>query len=288
LSAWLRALAAVAVWGASFVAIKVALEGFTPLGLVAARMLLGAALLGSIQKLRGGALLPSAKSRPRVLALGVILAVHMALQAVGLLTTTAVNTGWIIAAIPAAIAVGAHAVLGQRMAAAGWLGVVVASGGVLLVVGASPSDLADARFGDALQAISCLTWAAYTLAAGPAIARDGALRVSLATTATAGLLCLPVALITGPFHTTPTLDVVVAFLFLAVFCSAMAYLFWYQALEVLGPIRTGATLYTEPFFTLAASALVIGEAGTGATLLAGLVVLTGVWLVQRGSRRQPT
>ena len=283
--AWLRALLAVAVWGASFVAIQVALGAFTPMGLVSARLLGGTTLLVALLRLRGEPLLPSAPARRTVLALGAVLAVHMTLQAVGLRTTTAVNTGWIIAAIPAAIAVGARGVLGQRLSPAGWLGVAVASAGVLVVVGASPGELAGARFGDALQALSCLTWAAYTLAAGGAVMHDGPLRVTAGSMAVAAVLCLPMVLVTGAWIAPPGARELIAFLFLTVFCSAMAYLFWYQALQALGPVRTGATLYLEPFFTLGTSAWLLGEAGGRGTLLGGLVVLGGVWLVQRGTPR---
>ena len=283
--AWARALIAVAVWGASFVAVQVALEAFTPLGLVAARLLLGGALLLLLQRLTAGPLLPEREDRSATLWLGVILAVHMLLQTTGLLTTSAVNTGWIIAAIPAAIALGARVFLALRLSPAGWSGVALASAGVLVVVGASPAELAGARFGDGLAAGSCFTWAAYTLIAGKPVARSGALRITAATMVVAAALVLPAVPLQGWFVATPGARQWLAFGFLALACSAMAYLFWYQALAALGPVRTGATLYAEPFFTLAASALVLGETGGGGTLAGGLLVLAGVFLVQRAARR---
>ena len=95
------ALVAVAFWGASFVAVRIALQAFTPTGLVTLRLIVGSALLGLLLRLRGGALLPAGSDLPRCIVLGVVLGVHLVIQAVGLQFTTAVNTGWIIGVIPA-------------------------------------------------------------------------------------------------------------------------------------------------------------------------------------------
>ena len=57
-----KALLAVAAWGASFVATRVASEVFEPFGLVAVRFLVGAAVLGIM--MRGG----RRRLRPQYLA----------------------------------------------------------------------------------------------------------------------------------------------------------------------------------------------------------------------------
>ena len=65
------ALVAVAFWGASFVAVRIALQAFTPTGLVTLRLLVGSTLLGLLLRLRGGALLPARSDLPRCIVLGV-------------------------------------------------------------------------------------------------------------------------------------------------------------------------------------------------------------------------
>jgi drug/metabolite transporter (DMT)-like permease len=69
--------------------------------------------------------------------------------------------------------------------------------------------------------------------------------------------------------------------FLGIFCSGLAYIFWYDALQVLPVAQAGAFVYLEPFVTLVIAAIVLGEVVTLMSLLGGGVILLGVWMVQR-------
>ena len=73
----------------------------------------------------------------------------------------------------------------------------------------------------------------------------------------------------------------IAILFLGVLCSGIAYIFWYDALKFLPVAQTGAFLYLEPVVTVIVAALVIKESILLATLLGGIIILIGVWLVNR-------
>ncbi len=282
-----RALVAIALWGASFVAVRVALDRFTPVGLCALRLVVGSALLAALVRARGAALLPRREDRPRCVLLGVVLGVHLVIQAVGLRFTTAVNTGWIIGIIPAMIALGAHVVLGQRLRPSGWGGIVVATAGVLLVTSATPAEFAEAGFGDALQLVSCVTWTVYTLAALGVLRRNGSLTVTTCTMGVAAVVLLVALPFAGVFVEAPVGDPADswwAFGFLAVACSAAAYLLWSLALESHGATRVGAVLYLEPLFTLGAAVVVLDEPVGPHTLAGGALVMLGVWVVGRAAR----
>jgi drug/metabolite transporter (DMT)-like permease len=71
-----------------------------------------------------------------------------------------------------------------------------------------------------------------------------------------------------------------AVLFLGIACSGLGYLFWYGALERIEASRVAAFLYLEPLVTLAAAALLLGEPIRVLTILGGLLLLGGVFLVQ--------
>jgi drug/metabolite transporter (DMT)-like permease len=75
-------------WGVSFVATRAALDTFHPLSLIATRLWLGAGLLVLIQKLRGRPIVPERRDLGRCLVLGLVNAVHLGLQAYGLLHTS--------------------------------------------------------------------------------------------------------------------------------------------------------------------------------------------------------
>jgi len=70
-------------------------------------------------------------------------------------------------------------------------------------------------------------------------------------------------------------------LFLGVFCSGLAYVFWYDALKSLPASRAGVLMYLNP-----ASATVVAVAGLGEPLsvsvvTGALLITLGVWQVNR-------
>jgi drug/metabolite transporter (DMT)-like permease len=278
-----KGLLAVIVWGASFVATRIALESFSAFGLVAARSWAGGLVLAGMLGLVGVRLRVAQRDWPRAVFLGVVLAVHLLLQAHGLRYTSAINTGWIIGFIPVTIAIGSHALGQQRLRPLGWLGVAVGTAGVLAVTLRAPPNFALAHWGDLLQIASCFTWTIYTLACGPLMQRTGALGLATVTMALAALLVSPAAVYAGWQSGPWTSGAAAALAFLGLVCSGIAYYLWFAAQRVLGPARLGVLLYLEPFSTLATGVVLVREPVTLNALLGGLGVLLGVWLVARGT-----
>ena len=267
-TAVLKALTTVAIWGCSFLAIRVALEGATPWGVVWMRSTLAALLLFALLAARGQPLLPERRDRARCVLLGLIGATHFLIQTLSMQSTTTLRAGWIIAFIPVVVALGSRLFLRQRMAALGWAGITLATFGVLVLTSVRPAELASAGLGDALMLVSTVTWASYTLLA---------LGVSVVPT-------LAVALFQGSWHTAPSLRPVLALVYLGACASALAMWLFADAVGTLGPERTSAFQYLQPFVTLVVSFVFLDEPFTAATLVGGPLVLAGVALVQRSKR----
>ncbi len=280
-----KGLFAVAVWGASFVATRIALQSFSPFGLVAARLLAGTLLLGVLIRARGGRVLPVRADLPACTLLGVTLSVHLLMQAYGLRYTSAINTAWIIGFIPVTIALGAQLLGQQRLSATGWAGVAIGTGGVFTVTAVTPPDFAHARFGDLLQIASCFTWTIYTLAAAGPMARNGPLRVTAFAMGIAAIATTVATIAAGALAGAVTARGLLALGFLGLICSGVAYYLWFSATHDHGPTRTAALLYFEPFVALATAAAILSEPITPNAVAGGLLVLVGVWLVGRGASR---
>ena len=281
----LQALIVTLIWGVSFLAIRVALEAAAPLGVVWMRNALGAAVLFAILRARGGPLLPEKEDRGRVFVLGALMAAHMLIQTLSMRFTTTMRAGWIVAFIPAVIAVGARLFLKQRMRAIGWFGIAVATSGVFVLTATRPEQLAQVGLGDGLMLLSTLTWASYSLVSTRAVQRNGGLRIAFAALALSAVPTAAIAAALGQtWQSEPTLRALLALLFLGVCASAVAMWLFSSALAVLGPERTASFQYLQPFVTLAASFAFLAEPFTPAQFLGGPLVLAGVWFVQRGKR----
>ena len=287
-SAILKALFSVTVWGASFVATKIALEYATPITVVWLRFAMGVFILGLVVKLRGQFALPQGKDWAYFALLGFLgITFHQWLQSTGLVTAQATTTGWIVASSPIFMALLGLFILKEGLRLEQVVGITLATIGVLLVVTKGHlSTLANGQFGttgDILVLASAVNWAVFSTLSRSGLQRHPATRMMFYVM-TFGWLFTSLL-----FFTTSSLEPItqipvngwLAITFLGVFCSGIAYFFWYDALQELPVAQTGAFLYIEPIITVIVAAIIIGEPIVLTSILGGLTILLGVWMVNK-------
>jgi len=288
-TAIVKATFTVTVWGGSFIATKVALRDISPITLVWVRFAIGVAILAAAVGLRGQLRLPRLKDLGYFSLLGFLgIAFHQWLQSTGLVTSKATTTAWIVATIPVITALLGWAALKEKL---GWekaLGSGLAAVGVLLVV--SDGNLAGLvsggawRAGDFLILLSAPNWAVFSVLSRRGLREHPAAWMMLYVMLL-GWLMTSSLLIAGPGLSEIgriNLDGWLAVGFLGIFCSGLAYIFWYDALQVLSASQTAAFVYLEPLVAVAIAALVLNEPVTWSSLVGGAIILLGVWRVQAG------
>jgi drug/metabolite transporter (DMT)-like permease len=292
--AYIEVTLAVLVWGGSFVATKVALQEVAPAAVVWLRFGIGMLILGAAVVIRRQFILPERKDLAYLALLGFIgITFHQWLQSTGLQTAQATTTAWIVATTPVFMALLGWMVLKERLAGTQVAGITLAAFGVLLVV--SNGNLASiglgqfGTWGDFLVLLSALNWAIFsalsrrglmTYKASPMIfyvMGFGWLFSSLWFFSGAGLGQLAQLSRAGWL----------AIAFLGVFCSGLAYIFWYDALQNMPVAQAGAFVYIEPFVTVVVAALILGEPMLWTSLLGGGLILAGVILVQSVRKANP-
>jgi drug/metabolite transporter (DMT)-like permease len=293
INAYLKIAFTVVVWGASFIAIKVALRDLSPVAVVWLRIALGVMILSIIVLVRGQLRLPSRTDLAYFALLGFLgITFHQWLQSTALLTTQASTTSWIVATIPVFMALLGWSFLREKL---GWIkagGIALAALGVLLVVtnGDMPS-LISGNFGtpgDILVLISALNWAVFSVISRPGTQRYpvtqmtffvmafGWLFTSVQFFTSAGLAEIPHVTFNGWL----------AIIFLGVFCSGLAYVFWYDGLQAIPASQVGVFLNFEPLVTVVVAAIMLGEAVYISSLVGGGLILLGVWLVNKPARQR--
>ncbi|MEW5828032.1 MAG: DMT family transporter [Chloroflexota bacterium] len=285
---YLEALFAVIVWGASFIATKVALRDVSPVSVVWLRFAMGVVILGVAVAVRKQFALPNRSEWGYFALLGFLgITFHQWLQSTGLVTSQASTTAWIVATTPVFMALLGWLVLKESLS---WLqsgGILLAAAGVILVVSKGDlSSLAIGQFGepgDVLILVSSLNWAVFSSLSRRGLKTHPAARMMFYVM-TFGWLFTSLLLFAGPgMGEVPqlTLGGWMGVAFLGVFCSGLAYIAWYDALRALPAAQTGAFLYIEPLVAMVVAAFVLAEAVTAAALTGGAVILLGVWLVNR-------
>ena len=281
------ALWAIIFWGFSFIATKVALREVHPFTLLTLRFGIGAFLLLVVQLRQDKKFLKVFSQRDwiYVLFLSIVgIAGHNLLQAFGLLYTTAINTGWIIAIQPIFITLTARLFLGEGITVRKIIGIVIGFSGIFLIVSKGVFSLSlfhfSSTFGDLLVLLSALTWTAFTVGGRGFLSRFPPLVTITPIMMVGCLITLPLSAVKGEwnilFHL--SLSGWMGILFLGIFCSGLAYFFWYSALEKRDSSIIGMYLYLEPFVTLMGARLLLGEEVKWITLMGGGMTLMGVYL----------
>jgi drug/metabolite transporter (DMT)-like permease len=288
----IEATLAVIFWGVSFVATKVAIQEVSPATVVWLRFAMGIFVLGLAVLLRRQFVLPARGDLPYFALLGFLgITFHQWLQSTGLQTAQATTTSWIVATTPIFMALLGWLILKERLLWLQILGIGVAFLGVLLVVtGGDLASLAHGKFGaygDFLVMISAPNWALFSVLSRKGLQKHPASLLVFYVMIFGWLFTSVLFLLGSGWMEIANLTWKgwLAIGFLGVFCSGISYVFWYDALAVLPVAQTGAFVYLEPFVTVIVAAFILNEPLLLASVLGGLAILAGVWLVQAGGKR---
>jgi drug/metabolite transporter (DMT)-like permease len=282
------AIFAVVVWGASFVATKVALQEVSPVTVVWLRFAIGVLILGLAVAERGQFALPHRRDLVYFSLLGFLgITFHQWLQSTGLVTAQAITTAWIVATTPIFMALLGWLVLRERLSGIQVIGILLAALGVLLVVIKGDFSMlltgGFASIGDFLIMLSAPNWAVFSILSRRGLQTHPAVRMMFYVMGFGWLFTSLLFFSSGgPAEISLlTWQGWSGVLFLGIFCSGLAYIFWYEALKVLPAGQTGSFLYIEPFVTVIVADIVLDEPFVLTTFIGGLIILLGVWFVNR-------
>ncbi len=278
-----------ALWGSSYLLIKYALAGFSPLEVVFGRATLAAIVLLLACRLQGGAAwtaLAGARRRPGpALALGALsVAVPFTLISVGELEVPSGLTAILIAPSPLWVAVLAPLLdPSEALASRGWLGLAAGLGGIALVVGVETIHTT-AQFLAALgilAAAACYAGGSYLVKG--AYRGDPSLATSAIAVSVAAVLTAAPAAATAPTGG-PGAGALAALLALGVTHTALAFVIFYKLIGEIGAGRANLVSYLTPAVALAYGALLRSEPVTPVDVLGLLLILGGVALASRAAR----
>ena len=205
--------------------------------------------------------------------------------------TTAANAVLLQAVTPVMVALGARVYLGERLERVQQLGIAVSMFGVLVVITNGRLALLrpeEIRPGDLITLIGLTGWAAYTVY-GKRVMREHS--PELATTAAyvlGTLLMVPTAVATAALFPPPRLASPVLWTIVVVqaVVGALAHVWWYRAINVVGPSTAAIFLNLQPVFGVLLAWLVLGETIGTWQVIGGALVIAGVVLTGSATRQE--
>lgn len=278
---------AAVVWGGSVVAQKVALGPFSPVEVSVFRGVGALAILIPLWWWREGDAAFSVRDIGVFGLLGLAVLGNHLLVLFGLQYIEAGAAGIIIGASPAMTALLSSLILHDVPFKKVWVGCVVSFGGVVLVSGGGSEGGPGSTpiVGGALIVLALVSWALYTVGSRQVMERFSPLTVNWTTLLISIFLQIPLLWV-YPKMTLSGMEAVsmdgwVALLYVIIFATALGQQAWLYGVEGVGPSRAGIFVNLIPVSALILSFLLLGES-IGAREVAGIVlILGGVWLVNR-------
>lgn len=267
-----------AIWGASFLFLRVAAPVFGPLALVEVRLALGALILMPFLW-RARARFPL-RLWPKLVVIGAInSAIPFTLYA------------WAAERAPAGVGAIANAMtvlftalvgvlfFGERISGRRAIALLVGFGGVLVL---ASGKTAGASVG---LAVAAATIGAFLYGVGINLVRRHlsglpAGAVAAATLGTSALLTLPFALAYWPQDAIPMASWISAGM-LGVLCTGLGMVMYYRLIGGIGASRASTVTYLIPVFGVAWAWMLLGEPLTLSMGLSGLLILGSVALSQK-------
>jgi drug/metabolite transporter (DMT)-like permease len=278
--------ACAALWGSSYLFIKVGVRDLSPAVLVELRLLVAAPLVAAFAGMTYGLRAIARAWRPGLVLGAVNAAVPFTLIAWG---ETHVDSGVAAVAnssVPIFVALLAIW-LAPSERSTGWrlVGIFLGLGGVALLAGVYPEGGWLGVAGTAAITVASISYAAANLYAARKIPLHGAPTVAAASFACAFVMLLPLALLSLPSEA-PGWKSVGAGVALGLLGTAIAQVLAYRMVRLYGSSRTVLVAYLLPAFALLYGSIFLGEPLT-AQKLGGLALILGGVALGAGAVRLP-
>jgi drug/metabolite transporter (DMT)-like permease len=280
----LGGLAFALMWSSAFATARIIVASAPPLLSLSLRFflsgtvaILNARALGQSWRLPGGWQGPQARA---VLIFGLCQnALYLGLNFVAMQWIEASLAAIIASSMPLIVAALGWAWRGERTSPLGVFGLIVGMAGVALIMGTRVSGGADPA-GIALCLIGATALAVATLSVRGASGSGNLLMIvglqMLVGSVTLGV----VSALTETPALTPSLPLLLAFLYQTFVPGLAATLIWFWLVGQIGAVRAATFHFLNPFFGVAIAALLLGERIEALDIVGVAVVMLGILAVQ--------
>lgn len=281
------------IWGSSFVATKVVVSQYSPVFAALIRFVIAYLVLLGLTRKRSGA------KKTSVMWAGLWgISMYFIFENYGISMTTPTNAVLIISTVPVLHMIFFWLFGKTKVTKGQWMGAVVAFLGVGVVVTNGQITLELNPLGDLFMFGACLSWILYTffiLRIHPDKKKRESINTITVTrdmTFWGTVFLIPFAIVelstTRPELSSliPETQALIGLLFLGVFCSSLAYIFWNLAIKHLGAQSTTNAIYLMPIITAFFEALILGHFPHILTVVGGTMVVLGLMLSESGKKRK--
>ena len=273
-------------WGFNQIAVKLALPEIPPFLQAFIRSCGAIVVLFVIARLRGVRLFARDGTLGAGLVAGVLFGFEFVLIYHGLLLTTASRAVVFLYTAPFFVALGSYRFLGERLRASQWGGLALCFAGVAFAIGVPQPDVdGSVLLGDFMIVGGGALWAATTLLVKATSLIEAPPEKTLSYQVAVSIPILGVAAwaagetltrIPGPLALS-------LMAYQAVWVVGLTFLIWFSMVKTYSASKLSAFTFITPLFGVAAGYVIMQDQLTPAFGIAALLVIAGLYLVNRPS-----
>ena len=274
------------LFGLSFVASKYALNFLSPFTLIFLRFFIAFLLLGVLYLRQRQKINPS--DRLRLLLTSLIFpGLYFLSETYGLKYAPATTVSLVVSTIPIFTAVLAFFLLNEKLRIWQSSGIILSIIGVAMIL-ISGSERGTEwnlmRWGNFLGLGAAISAALYMTLGRSLLDRYSPLTITTSQAMFAVLIFLPLAGWEQFYNPIRAIDgfTVLAVLYLALFCSVLAFFLWNYGISKLEAGRAAVFTNLVPVFTAFGANMILGERPEWGQIIGGVLVITGVMITNTG------
>lgn len=269
-------LFAILFWAMSFIFVKIGLEEIPPITLALLRSIIALPILFIISKSK------NIKKEYIILGLMGITAYHF-FQNIGMTITGAAEASIIIASNPIFIAIFSRIILKERITKIGIIGILLAFIGVCIIIlreGFGNSSI----IGNLLCLGSVFSWTGFSIYGKIKLKKYNAEEMTAYSTLFGIIFLIPIVFLFENIIIPKSIITWISILFLGIFSSGLAYLFWYKALEGMDVSKAGLYLFLIPIISSILAYFILEEKLDFMFLIGSFLVIIGLFLSSKPQR----
>jgi drug/metabolite transporter (DMT)-like permease len=280
----LSGLIAASIWGGMYVVSDAVLDVVPPATLVLLRYVIALPVLWLAARMSHTRGIQRPDWPKLALTAFVGFGVSLLAQFAGTKLSTAAAGALITSATPAFIVLFAWWILHERASGRQWLGLGIATIGVLIVSLLGDQQATEAAtnplLGNLLLIVAAVSWALYSVLVKLTSQKYTALAITLAVTAFGIPIVAPVAAIELQTQTigTLTLTAVLGILYIGIGSTAIAFFLWNKSFELLDAATASLFFFAQPVVGTLLAAIFRGEQLGWSFFAGGALILLGALL----------
>lgn len=288
LRAIIMGLAFALMWSSAFTSARIIVADAPPVTALGLRFAISGALAIAIAAALGQSFRLSGPQLRATVVFGICQnALYLGLNFAAMQTVEASVASIIASTMPLIVAFGGWAVLGERIAPLGLVGLAAGTAGVLIIMASRVQTGLDLT-GVAMCVGGVIALSVATMAVRGASAGGNLLMVVGYQMLVGSAVLTVIGLATEPLNVTPSWRLLAAFTYTTLFPGLIATWVWFELVRRIGAVPAATFHFLNPFFGVAVAAALLGER-LGVWDGVGVAVITlGILAVQVSKQRAPS